>query len=78
LIDCAVETPRGEAIGRVTGVEGDAAGSRLIVESRSGEVLVPLAEGIVVTVDVAGQKIVVEPPGGLLDLNVPKRNRLFK
>ncbi len=76
LIDCAVETPRGEAIGRVTGVEGEAAGSRLIVESRSGEVLVPLAEGIVVTVDVAGRKIVVEPPEGLLDLNVTKRNRL--
>ena len=75
LIDCAVETPRGEPIGRVTGVEGDAAGSRLIVKSPSGEVLVPLAEGIVVTVDLAGRKIVVEPPDGLLDLNLTKRNR---
>ena len=75
LIDCAVETPRGEAVGRVIGVEGDAAGSRLVVESRSGEILIPLAEGIVVAVDLAGRKIVVEPPEGLLDLNVTKRQR---
>ncbi len=33
LIGCAVETPRGEQIGRVRAVEGDAAGSRLVVES---------------------------------------------
>ncbi|RPI48786.1 MAG: ribosome maturation factor RimM [Acidobacteria bacterium] len=75
LVDCAVETPRGELIGRVTAVEGDAAGSRLIVRGRNGEVLIPLAEGICVAVDVPGKKIVVEPPEGLLDLNVTKRQR---
>ncbi len=75
LVDCAVETPRGEAIGRVTGVEGDAAGSRLVVRGRNGEVLIPLAEGICVAVDVQGKRIVVEPPEGLLDLNVTKRQR---
>ena len=75
LIDCAVETPRGEPIGRVIGVEGDAAGSRLVVESKTGEVLIPLAEGICVDVDVPGRKVVVEPPEGLLDLNVTKRQR---
>ena len=75
LIDCAVETRRGEAIGRVTGVEGDARGSRLVVESRNGEILIPLAEDICVAVDVAGRKILVEPPDGLLELNVTKRQR---
>ena len=75
LVDCEVATPRGDLIGRVTGVEGDAAGSRLIVESRNGEILIPLAEGICVAVDVAGRKILVEPPEGLLDLNVTRRRR---
>jgi 16S rRNA processing protein RimM len=75
LIDCVVETPRGERVGRVSGVEGDGAGSRLVVESRNGEVLIPLAEGICVAVNVPGRRIVIEPPEGLLDLNVTKRRR---
>ncbi len=75
LVECTVETPRGEVIGRVTRVEGEAAGSRLIVQSRNGEILIPLAEGICVMVDVPGRKIVVEAPEGLLDLNVTKRQR---
>lgn len=75
LIGCAVETPRGEQIGRVQAVDGDAAGSRLVVEGPRGEVLIPIAEGICVAIDVAGRKVVVEPPEGLLDLNVTKRQR---
>jgi 16S rRNA processing protein RimM len=75
LIDCVVETRRGEVIGRVISVEGDARGSRLVVESRNGEILIPLAEDICVAVDVAGRKILVEPPEGLLELNVTKRQR---
>ena len=74
LIGCSVETPRGDSIGVVTGVEGDGAGSRLIVQSGSeGEVLIPLVEGICLEVDTARRKIVVEPPDGLLDLNITKR-----
>lgn len=75
LIGCSVETPRGETIGRVTSVEGDAAGSRLVVETQNGEVLIPMAEGIWTSADVPARKIVVEPPEGLLDLNVTKRQR---
>ena len=75
LINCAVETAGGEAIGRVTAVEGDAAGSRLVVQSGNGEVLIPIVEGICVSIDVPGRKVVVEPPDGLLDLNVTKRQR---
>ncbi len=75
LVDCVVETPQGASIGRVTAVEGDAAGSRLIVQGPRGEMLIPLVEGLCVAVDVQGKKIVVEPPEGLLDLNVTKRQR---
>jgi 16S rRNA processing protein RimM len=75
LVGCAVETSRGEQIGRVRAVEGDAAGSRLVVENRNGDVLIPIVESICVEIDVAGRKVVVEPPEGLVDLNVTKRQR---
>ena len=75
LIGCSVETPRGETVGRVRAVEGDAAGSRLVVDGTNGDVLIPMVDGICVEVDVAGRKIVVAPPDGLLELNVTKRQR---
>jgi 16S rRNA processing protein RimM len=75
LIGCSVETVHGDKIGRVTAVEGDAAGSRLVVQTRNGEVLIPMAEGICRSVDVPDKRIVVEPPEGLLDLNVTKRQK---
>jgi 16S rRNA processing protein RimM len=77
LVGCAVETPTGERIGLVRGVEGDGASSRLIVEGAgaNGQMLIPMVEGICVTIDVAGRKIVVAPPEGLLDVNVTKRQR---
>jgi 16S rRNA processing protein RimM len=75
LIGCSVETPRGKPIGRVRAVEGDGAGSRLVVERADGDVLIPMVEGICVDIDVAGRKVVVELPEGLLDVNVTKRQR---
>jgi ribosomal 30S subunit maturation factor RimM len=41
----------------------------LSVEGRRGEVLVPLAADICVEVDVAGRRIRINPPEGLLELN---------
>jgi 16S rRNA processing protein RimM len=75
LVGCAVETPRGEHVGRVRAVEGDSGGSRLVVEGTGGDILVPIAEGICVAIDVEGRKVVIEPPEGLLELNVTKRQR---
>jgi 16S rRNA processing protein RimM len=75
LIGCLVVTSRGETIGRVRSVEGEGAGSRLVVEQTNGDVLIPMVEGICMAIDVTGRKIVVEPPEGLLDLNVTKRQR---
>jgi 16S rRNA processing protein RimM len=75
LIGCSVVTPHGETIGRVRSVDGDGAGSRLVVENTNGDVLIPMVEGICVEVDVASRQIVVAPPEGLLDLNVTKRQK---
>jgi 16S rRNA processing protein RimM len=69
LIGCVVETRSGQRIGIVDDVEGTLAGSRLVVETAGGEVLVPLAAEICVTIDPEGHRIVIDPPEGLLDLN---------
>jgi 16S rRNA processing protein RimM len=53
----------------VTAVEGDMGGSRLVVETPRGELLVPLAAEICPTIDPAAKRIVIEPPDGLLELN---------
>ena len=69
LVGCAVQTISGEPVGEVRRVEGGAGASVLSVEGRRGEVLVPLAADICVEVDIAGRRIRVNPPEGLLELN---------
>jgi 16S rRNA processing protein RimM len=68
LIGCEVVTEGGESIGRVTKIEGDRAATRLVVQSRRNEVLIPLADEICV-VDLKAKRITVRPPAGLLELN---------
>jgi 16S rRNA processing protein RimM len=60
-----VVTVAGEALGRVTGLYATGGVDVLVVTGARGEKLVPLAP--YVEVDVAGRRIVVDPPEGLLD-----------
>ena len=69
LVGCDVVTKDGRHVGKVEGVEGTFGGSRLVVGGAAGEILIPLAKDICRTIDVAGKRIVVDPPDGLLDLN---------
>ena len=69
LVGCAVETISGEPVGEVKRVEGGAGASVLSVEGGRGEVLVPLPADICVEVDIAGRRIRINPPEGLLELN---------
>jgi 16S rRNA processing protein RimM len=69
LLGCGVETAAGERVGVVTDVEGTMTGSRLVVETPAGEVLVPLAVEICPRIDPAAKRIVIDPPAGLLELN---------
>ena len=70
LIGCQVETPAGEIVGTVEKVEGTLGGSHLVVAASRGEVLIPLASAICTTIDPVAKRIVVDPPEGLLELNV--------
>jgi 16S rRNA processing protein RimM len=70
LVGCVLETPEGERLGAVTGVEGPMGLSRLIVATPRGEALVPLVAEMCREIDPAGKRIVVVLPKGLLDVNV--------
>lgn len=72
LVGCEVRDARGLHVGEVSAVEGDLERSRLVVAGARGEVLIPLVEPICVRVDPAARLIVVDPPEGLLELNVRK------
>src|SRR5687768_13615169 len=69
LVGCSVATARGELVGTVVRVDSGAGSSRLVVDGARGEILVPLAADICVEIDVAGRRIRIEPPEGLLELN---------
>jgi 16S rRNA processing protein RimM len=75
LVGCDVETRAGEQVGIVKEVEGTMRGSRLVVETALGDVLVPLAVEICTTIDPLGRRIVIDPPDGLLELNAPSTGK---
>jgi 16S rRNA processing protein RimM len=61
--------PTGTELGEVTGLEIGAAQDRLVITLPDGrEVQVPFVAAIVPEVDVAGGRVVVDAPAGLLDL----------
>jgi 16S rRNA processing protein RimM len=69
LVGCMVEDVNGNTIGEVERVEGGTGGSRLVINGRRGEILVPLATEICVEIDIDGKRIRIDPPEGLIDLN---------
>ncbi len=69
LAGCVVSTTAGARVGTVAKVDGGIGSSRLVVEGEHGEILIPLAAEICVEIDVAGRRIAIDPPEGLLDLN---------
>ena len=70
LVGCRVETAAGAHVGTVVEVEGTLGRSRLVVQTERGEALVPLVQEICRSIDVAAKKVVIDPPDGLLELNV--------
>ena len=69
LQSCRVETVAGKHIGNVTGVLRTGGVAMLVVEDNERkERLVPLAESIVLQVNIPERRILIDPPEGLLDL----------
>jgi 16S rRNA processing protein RimM len=69
LIGCTAATVDGRTVGVVRAVEGGPGAERLVIGQGRGEVQLPLTAPIWVEIDVAGRRIVIDPPSGLLDVN---------
>ena len=68
LIGLAAATVAGRPLGTVVAVQNYGAGDLLEIAARRGAaILVPFTKAMVPTVDVAGGRVVVDPPPGLID-----------
>ncbi len=68
LIGLAAETVSGETLGTVIAVQNYGAGDLLEIAAPGAmPVLIPFTRAVVPTVDVAGGRVVVDPPPGLLE-----------
>ncbi|WP_319458855.1 ribosome maturation factor RimM [Micromonospora sp. RTP1Z1] len=69
LVGLAVVTPAGERVGEVARIDHAPASDLLVVRRSEGRTaLIPFVKAIVPEVDLAGGRVVVDPPAGLLDL----------
>ena len=74
LIGCEVRDRSDALLGRVSSVEGPMERSRLVVQGQRGEIQIPMTAHICISIDPAASRIVVDPPEGLLDLNITSRS----
>lgn len=68
LEGCRVEREDGSLVGHVSGIERSPAHDLWVVRDGPREHLVPAVGEIVRDVDLAGRRVVIRPPEGLLDL----------
>ena len=69
LAGCVVMTADGREIGRVTGIEhGPTQDVWVVTDGTGTERLIPAVAEIVQEVDLAGRRVVIAPPEGLLEL----------
>ena len=70
LEGCSVQLANGGKVGRVQRILKTGGAEILVIATPKGaELLVPLAESIVIEIDIVGKRIVIDPPEGLLELS---------
>ncbi|MQY03046.1 ribosome maturation factor RimM [Actinomadura macrotermitis] len=67
LVGLAVVTAEGEDVGTVTEIRHHGQDLLVVRRASGGDVLVPFVAAIVPEVDLAGGRLVIDPPPGLLD-----------
>lgn len=60
LIGCAVETEKGEILGKIERVLETGSNDVYLIKGSKGEILIPALKKVVVQVDIAGRKITVK------------------
>jgi|SRR5882672_1972420 len=69
LEGCTVENKLGQVIGKVREVMRTGGVELLVVENKARrEIFIPMTQEIVIDIDVANKKILIDPPEGLLEL----------
>ncbi|MER7415505.1 ribosome maturation factor RimM [Micromonospora peucetia] len=69
LVGLAVVTPAGDRLGEVARIDHAPASDLLVLRRPEGGIaFIPFVRAIVPEVDLAGGRVVVDPPAGLLDL----------
>jgi len=69
LEGCSVATNAGALVGKVNKILRTGGVELLVVEAEAQhEHLIPMAESIIVSIDIASKRILIDPPEGLLDL----------
>ncbi|MFF5171245.1 ribosome maturation factor RimM [Micromonospora sp. NPDC000089] len=69
LVGLDVVTPAGERLGEVARIDHAPASDLLVLRRPEGRTaLIPFVKAIVPEIDLAGGRVVVDPPAGLLDL----------
>ncbi|MGS2614710.1 ribosome maturation factor RimM [Micromonospora sp. LZ34] len=69
LVGLTAVTPAGEPLGEVARIDHAPASDLLVLRRPEGRTaLIPFVKAIVPEVDLAGRRVVVDPPAGLLDL----------
>ncbi|MEU7611855.1 ribosome maturation factor RimM [Micromonospora sp. NPDC049204] len=69
LVGLAVVTPAGERLGDVVRIDHAPSSDLLVLRRPEGRTaLIPFVRAIVPEVDLAGGRVIVDPPAGLLDL----------
>lgn len=76
LIGCEVFDESGVRVGELTDVLNLPGQDLLAISTPSGEVLLPFIAEFVPEVDIENRRILIHPPSGLLDLNLPTKERL--
>jgi len=73
LVGCVlVDSRTGADVGKIAEVDREAGAAPLLVlDTPAGEVLVPFAKAFQPKIDLAGRRIEMQLPEGLLDLNAP-------
>lgn len=69
LVGLAAVDPAGRQVGTVAGIDHGPAADLLVLSRPDGRTaLVPFVKALVPQVDLAGGRVVIDPPAGLLDL----------
>jgi 16S rRNA processing protein RimM len=69
LVGLSVETEDGEVIGKIREILQPGANDVYVVDTASGELLVPVIEDVVRKIDVKNNRVIIVPLSGMLDMS---------